>query len=107
MKKNRARNWWQPAVCGVAMLLGAALPAYGAVIAKYTNANVSVTLHDTPCQLKSQITNLPRRAVWTEDGKETEGCFGLVPQIGMVVLYFADRTAVPIPAPFFERMSET
>ena len=105
--KNRALNWWKPALCGVSMLFGAALPVHGAVIARFTLANVTVSLHDTPCQLKSLVVNLPRRAVWLEDGKETEGCFGVVPQIGVVQLFFADKTAVPIPLQFFERMSDT
>lgn len=50
-----------------------------------------------PCRLTHMITNLPRRATWTEDGKVTEGCWGPNPGApGVVTTFWEDKTVVPI-----------
>lgn len=108
MKQTRAVDW-QRALCRVAVpaLLLAALPSYATPIAKFTGGNVSITLHDEACTLKAEITNLPKRAVWLEGGKEVEGCFGVIGAFGMVSLYFSDKTATAMPVQLFERVSAT
>lgn len=61
------------------------------------NEGVRVVLHDEPCQLKEQITNLPYRVVWYEKGKAVEGCWGARPEAGIAMAYFADKTVGIIP----------
>lgn len=106
MTKNRAINW-QRASCRVAVLaiFLAALPLKAEPFARFAVANISITLHKDECRLKSEITNLPKRAVWLEDGKETEGCWGVLGQFGIVGLYFADKTATALPVQVFERVT--
>lgn len=100
MSKTGALNWWKPALCGVSMMLYAsALSA--SPVARLDREGVVILLYNDACALTEQITNLPKRAVWTEKGKDTEGCFGINYQTGMVTLYFADKTAATIPAQFF------
>lgn len=106
MSKNRARHWWKPALCGVSMLLGAA-PLYAQPVAVFSGGGVSITLHDDECRLKSEITNLPRRAVWVENGVSVEGCFGLIEQVRVFSFYFADKTATALPTQIFTRITAT
>lgn len=57
----------------------------------------SVQLLAEPCRLTHMVTNLPRRATWTEGGKVYEGCWGPHPQApGVVSTYWEDKTVVPI-----------
>ncbi len=71
-------------------------------VARTADGGVVITLHDGKCQL-SAVTNLPQVAIWEEKGQTFTGCWGLN-KFGIVVLYFNDRTAVGIPAQFFERV---
>jgi hypothetical protein len=57
-------------------------------------AGVKVVLYTEPCKLSSQVTNLPYRATWEENGKVDEGCFGVDDARSLVRLYFADKTVV-------------
>ena len=79
--------------------------AYAEPIARFASGSVSITLHTDDCKLKSEVSNLPRRAVWFENGKETEGCWGVIPQFGMVTFWFADKTATALPTNLFERVT--
>jgi hypothetical protein len=90
-------------------ILGSVIPNLGmaAGIAVFSAGNISVTLHDTDCKLKEQVINLPKRAVWIQDGKETEGCFGFSREFGIVNLWFEDKTSTSIPAQYFEKVKET
>jgi hypothetical protein len=54
---------------------------------------VRIVLYDEPCALLA-VTNLKLRAVWIEDGKEYEGCWGAPP--GVVMAYFSDKTVAAI-----------
>jgi hypothetical protein len=66
--------------------------------------HMTVILYSEPCQL-SEVTNLKRRATWTDKTGTHEGCWGVIPQIGLIPLYFADKTVTAIPAQFFEKAS--
>ena len=66
---------------------------------------IKIVLFDEPCKLDA-VTNLPRRATWTEGGKTFEGCFGVMGG-AVVVGYFSDRTVAAIPAQAFVRVSGT
>lgn len=56
-----------------------------------------ITLYDDPCELKEQITNLPYKATWSEAGKQFDGCWAPVQQLGIVQMWFTDKTAFPVP----------
>ena len=96
MSKNRALDWWKPAACGVSMMLYAsALTA--TPFARLSVEDVVLTLYKDKCRIESEIKNLPGRAVWSQGGKDVEGCFGVNGNIGVVTFYFADKTATSIP----------
>lgn len=65
---------------------------------------VTVTLYTEDCQLK-EITNLPKRAVWTENGKDFEGCWAVNPDLRVVIAYFSDKTATALPMQIFQRVT--
>lgn len=73
-------------------------PVYQAV-----TGNVRRVLHDDACTLK-EITNLPRRATWTEGGATFEGCWGARPEQGVVLAYFTDKTVAAIPISVFVKV---
>lgn len=63
-----------------------------------------VVLHSEKCAL-AEITNLPFRAQWIEGNKVYEGCWTPPhPQVGVVVAYFADKTAIGVPAQMFRKV---
>jgi hypothetical protein len=69
--------------------------------------NGKVVLFDDKCQL-SEVTNLPFKAQWTENGKTTEGCWSPPhPQVGVILAYFADKTVVGLPAQIFKRLQQS
>lgn len=61
-----------------------------------------IVLYSDPCALP-EIINLKRRAVWTEKGTATEGCWA-VTEWQNVIMYFSDKTVVAIPQQFFTRV---
>lgn len=68
----------------------------------------TVTLHSEPCQLTNVVTNLPRRATWSEKGKVFEGCWAARPDAGLVVLYFSgDKTVGIAPMQAFQRVTNS
>lgn len=73
--------------------------AYAEPMARAEGNGVVVTVYSEKCALK-EVVNLPQRATWTENGKTTEGCAGIHP-LGLVLLYFADKTVVPHPMQAF------
>jgi hypothetical protein len=85
----------------VLMLLSAA-PVFAQYQAE--GEGVKVTVYKEPCALK-EVTNLPQRATWTENGKIVEGCAGIMR--GIVLCYWLDRTVTAIPTSVFVRVTET
>lgn len=102
---NRARNRSR-AMCRLASLLimAAALPVNAQPIGILTGEGVSITLYDEDCTLKETVINLPKRAVWRQDGKAVEGCWGFHPQTGIVSFYYADKTVASIPGQAFRKL---
>lgn len=80
-------------------------PANAAPLYRAVAGPATITLYSDECRTPG-ITNLPRRAIWHEGGKDVEGCFGVSP-FGVAVFYFADKTATAIPIQAFEKVSET
>lgn len=76
-----------------------AVPAQAAVFAIAESDGLVVALTDEPCSLP-EVTNLPRRATWTEGGKTFEGCWGAMS--GVVAAYFSDRTIAVMPVDRFK-----
>jgi hypothetical protein len=62
-----------------------------------------ITLFDEKCGLDG-VTNLPYRATWVEKGQTFEGCWMPRPDMGVVVGFFSDKTAVAMPIRGFERV---
>lgn len=85
-------------------LLLIALPAHADPLFIAKVEEFTVILHSEPCK-QDAVTNLKRRATWTDKTGTTEGCWGAIPQVGLIILYFADRTATALPAAFFEKAS--
>jgi hypothetical protein len=91
----------------IAVLLGGFIAAGLLAFAKKASADprfaadgdngAVITLFDDPCELKEQITNLPYKATWTESGKQFDGCWAPVQQLGVVQMWFTDKTAFPVP----------
>ena len=63
-----------------------------------------ITLYDEKCALPN-VSNLPYRAVWNEKGQTFEGCWMPRPDMGVVVGFFSDLTAVAMPIRGFERVT--
>lgn len=97
--------WWLWAAIVLCVI---AIP--GLVLAQayqVTEGGVTISLYQEPCRLKEAVTNLPYRAVWTEGGKDVEGCFAIRAEAGIVVFYFADKTVGIAPAKAFSRVTGT
>jgi hypothetical protein len=63
-----------------------------------------VVLFDDKCALP-EVSNLPFKAEWTENGKTTQGCWSPPhPQVGVVLAYFTDKTVVGLPAQMFKKV---
>lgn len=73
--------------------------AYAGAFAEVSSGAVRITLYREACTLPA-IANLPKRAQWFESGKSFEGCWGINP-MGIITIYWADRTAVSIPSQAF------
>jgi hypothetical protein len=74
----------------LALLCGAAIAQ---TIFQAKGQGIVLTLYDQPCELK-EVSNLPIRITWTENGKTIEGCAAIRPDAGMVVMYFKDDKTV-------------
>ena len=106
MSKNRAKNRSR-ATSRLALLVLLAAPLFANSEPRYqfTAQDLTITLHDDDCAFKSEITNLPRRAVWKHKNEVVEGCWGFIEQFGLVAFYFADKTATAIPSQIFQKVS--
>lgn len=81
------------------------LGLYAGPVAMMEGKGLSVTLyHPEKCQLEA-VSNLPFRATWTENGKTFEGCFTIDGQLGIVRMYFEDKSVVAIPVQLFQRVT--
>jgi hypothetical protein len=96
------RVWVGRVLVLLGILIGVVLAtdAYAVPVAEAGYNQARIVLTDEKCKVK-EITNLPRRAIWTERGKTFEGCFELH-QWGFVVAYFDDATVAIIPLDMFK-----
>ena len=75
---------------------------YAGAFAEVSSGMVRIALYREACTLPA-IANLPNRAQWFEAGKIFEGCWGLNP-VGIITLYWSDRTVVSIPSQVFVKI---
>lgn len=94
-----------------AVLIGAAIAGvfyaskvHAAPIYQAEQGGVRVVLTDEDCKLP-QVSNLTKRATWTEDGKTFEGCYGGHPMFPIVMAYFSDKSVVALPVEMFVRVT--
>ena len=106
MSKTRANKTraWATSVLAL-VILAAPLSAYSEAKYSFGTKDLLITLHDDRCDLKDLVTNLPRRAVWKHRDEVVEGCWGFSEQFGLILLYFADRTATALPAQLFNKVT--
>jgi hypothetical protein len=83
------------AVTAILVPLARAVP-----IASFEQEDLNITLTDEECALP-QVANLPKRAIWREPKKTVDGCWGVVART--VVVYWADKTVILVPAAAFTR----
>jgi hypothetical protein len=91
------------ALCLAGILFGVSYCAYGEAVFETTADGIRLVLHKDQCALK-EVTNLPFKAVWHENGKEVEGCWAPRPDAGIAVFYFADKTVGVAPLSSFRRL---
>ncbi len=87
------------------LILAIANSAVAAPMFRAANEGIVITLDSDKCALK-EVSNLPKKAFWLQDGKTVEGCWGVSP-LGVVNFYFADRTVVAIPQEVFQKVQES
>ena len=80
---------------------GWAYSASAAPVAVGGDGDIKVTLTDEKCRLPA-VVNLPYRVTWDEKGKTVEGCYGPTQFRGLLMFYFADKTAMPMPMSAFQ-----
>lgn len=68
---------------------------YAEPVLEATEGGVRVVLHTDKCAL-NEVSNLPFKAVWHENGKQVEGCWAPHPPLGIVAMFFAADKSVGI-----------
>lgn len=106
MSKNGA-NKGERAISRVLLLviLAAPLFAYSEPQYVFKSKDLSIILYDDLCEMKDQVTNLPRKAVWRHKDEVVEGCWGFSEPFSLILLYFADKTSTAIPSPLFGKLT--
>ena len=65
---------------------------------------VVITLHSDRCELK-EVSNLPQRATWDENGKTFEGCWRPSAFFPLFIFFFqGDKTIADVPAGAFKKV---
>ena len=75
------------------------------VIAIADTGNIKIILHDSPCELKEVVSNLPQKAEWHEKGKVFKGCWNGHPGGFVVTYWLEDRTVGIVPLQVFQKAS--
>ena len=99
-------------VIGIALILGVVLglalyAGKARAEAKYHAPadNGRVILFDDKCALP-EVSNLPFKAEWHENGKVFQDCWSPPhPAVGVVMAYFTDKTVVGLPAQMFKKLT--
>ena len=86
----------------VTLLFGCPNSASAEPLFRVSHEGVVITLHNDKCEM-SEVSNLPHFATWEEKGKSFKGCWGFHP-LGVVMLYFTDKTVAVVPASAFAKV---
>lgn len=104
MRRTILPGWlW---VLVLACALAAALKSgrvYAASLYQAEADGARIVLTDEACRLQA-VSNLKRRATWTEKGETFEGCYGLHEGTGLILAYFSDKTVVILPPQIFSKV---
>jgi hypothetical protein len=66
---------------------------------------IVVTLYDDKCELDN-VTNLPFKATWQENGKTTEGCWSIAFDRERINTFFVDdKSVVSFPPSMFTKLT--
>lgn len=105
-KDERAHlRMWMGRILVLAALLGTAIWATKAHAAELLFqakvGEITISLYKDKCEVPA-VANLPMAAVWEEKGKRFVGCFGVNPELGVVLLYFpGDKSVAAVPTGMF------
>lgn len=91
-------------VLGIALAMVVKL-ARAEPIAQAKAGNVVITVYNEKCTHQDAITNLPMRATWEENGKVYDGCVGAIPQLGVAMFWFTDKTMAVVPIEMFAKLT--
>ena len=98
------RPWVGAVISGacLAALFVLATSAYAEPVARATAGGIQITVYNEPCKLKDQVSNLPHRATWLENGRTFEGCVGPNIELGVAIFYFKeDKSVAAVPLQMF------
>jgi hypothetical protein len=74
-------------------------------IAAMQQGDIRIVVYSDDCALKSVVSNLPKRATWTEKGQTFEGCAGGT-EFGVLLFYFReDKTVAAVPMQAFQKLT--
>lgn len=65
---------------------------------------VVITIYDEKCT-HPEVTNLPYRATWAQDGKVFDGCVGAFTGFGVAAFWFDDKTVSVVPLQLFKKLT--
>lgn len=88
-----------------ALLLLIPMPANSEARYSATVQGITITLFAEKCELP-EVSNLPNRATWTENGKTFEGCFSYIEPLEMLMFFFReDRSVAVVPSGVFKKVT--
>jgi hypothetical protein len=72
---------------------------------QFQQGDVKIVVYSDDCAFKNVVSNLPKRATWTEKGRVFEGCAGGNPDLGLLLFYFRDdKTVAAVPMQAFQKL---
>jgi hypothetical protein len=90
--------WWL-----LAVVVCFPVNALADVIAVADTGNIKIVLHDSPCELKEVVSNLPMKAEWVENGRTFKGCWNGHPGGFVVTYWLEDKTIGIVPMNVFQK----
>ena len=87
---------------GLALVAG---KVYAEPMAQASAGGVVITVYTEACTHPDHVTNLPKRATWKEGDKVYDGCAGAIPELGVAMFWFTDRTMAVVPLQMFAKVT--
>ena len=98
---DRLIKFWFPVL--VLSVLAVSV-AYAKSVAVMKERGITVLLTDEPCDMP-EVSNLPYKLTWTQEGKTYKGCFSV--HGGIVVTYTEDKAVGLIPGQLFKPLTDS